>query len=165
MHKVLFHINLAYSMNSSTEGKMDMTQIMTMQMWLKTLIIETTKQRSTSLHDVKGVMGNKHRNKLRRIKRDSPALSIRHSNLFLLFKQQTCHPEWGRGLGGGVTNSITGHYRCSVIDYLYPYKMPGSLVDQTCLASFDKMFPLNHHTRANNTFKYIRELSDKVLRV
>lgn len=55
-------------MNSSTEGKMDMTQIMTMQMWLKTLIIETTKQRSTSLHDVKGVMGNKHRNKLRRIK-------------------------------------------------------------------------------------------------
>ena len=43
--------------------------------------------------------------------------------------------------------------------------MPGSLVDQACLASSDKMFPLNHHTGANNTFKYMRGLSDKVLRV
>ena len=66
---------------------------------------------------------------------------------------------------GELTNSITAYYRFSVIDYLYPYKMPGSLVDQALLASSDKMFPLNHNTEANNTSKYMRELSDKVLRV
>lgn len=43
--------------------------------------------------------------------------------------------------------------------------MSGSPVDQPCLASSDKMLPLNHHTRANNTFKHTGELSDKVLRV
>lgn len=43
--------------------------------------------------------------------------------------------------------------------------MPGSPVDQACLASSDKMFPLNHHTGANNTFKYMRELSDSPARV
>lgn len=101
----------------------------------------------------------------RQLERDSSALSISRGNPFLLFEQQTRHCGWGWGEAEELTNYITGHYRCSVIDYLYPYKMPGSLADQACLASSDKMFPLNHHARANNTFKYIRELSDKVLRV
>lgn len=66
---------------------------------------------------------------------------------------------------GELTNSITAYYRFSVIDYLYPYKMQGSLVDQAPLASCDKMFPLNHHTEANNTYKHMKELSDRVLGV
>lgn len=108
------------------------------------------------------VMGHKRNTGINR-GRGSPAVSISHGNPFLLFEQQMHHPLWGRGAVGELTNCITGHYRCSVIDYLYPYKMSGSLVDQASLASSDKMSPLNHHTRANNTFKYIRELSDKVL--
>lgn len=59
---------------------------------------------------------------------------------------------------GELTNSITAYYRFSVIDYLYPYKMPSSLVDQAFLASSDKMFPLNHWSKANNTVKYMREI-------
>lgn len=102
----------------------------------------------------------------RRLKRDSPVLSISRGVALQLFEQQTWCSGWvGWAELQELTNCITGHYRCSVIDYLYPYKMSGSLVDQPCLASSDKMFPLNHHTRANNTFRYMRELSDKVLRV
>lgn len=123
------------------------------------------KQKGISLHDIGGAVGgggNAER-RGRRAKERFPlpcqlAVAIR----FYCLSNKTCRPGWGRGEVGELTNCITGHYRCSVIDYLYPYKMPGSPVDQ---ASSDKMFPLNHHTRANNTFKYIRELSDKVLRV
>lgn len=107
----------------------------------------------------------RERKKLRQLKRESPALSISRSHPLLLFKQQTRLSGWGQGGVGELTNCITAHYRCSVIDYLYPYKMPSSLVDQACLASSDKMFSVNHHTRANNTFKHIREMSDKVLSV
>lgn len=77
----------------------------------------------------------------RQLKRDSLALSISCSNLFLSLKQQTCYSGWGWADMKELTNCITGHYRCSVIDYLYHYKMSGSLVDQVCLACSDKMFP------------------------
>lgn len=125
-------------------------------------------RRYLSLPDVGGVVGGESNAKRRTDgEREIPlprqlAAAIRS---YCVSNKRTTLGWWGGGAdaaggGGGLTNCITGHYRCSVIDYLYPYKMPGSLVDRACLASSDQMFPLNHHTRANNTFKYIRDLSD-----
>lgn len=68
----------------------------------------------------------------------SSALELQTSEEDLSISRFYClnnkHASLGQGgvrrgeAGGGVdlTNCITGHYRCSVIDYLYPYKTPGS---------------------------------------